>query len=48
MNEKHKLVVMELKCIRSKFGVCRVDRGRNEEVTRRVGLAKSLIDTVET
>jgi len=40
--EKKKVNVFEMKCLRSMLGVTRMDRIRNEEVRRRVGVVKEL------
>ena len=36
--ERRKVNVHEMKCLRSLFGVSRMDRVRNEEVRRRAGI----------
>ena len=36
--ERRKVNVLEMKCLRSLFGVSLVDRVRNEEVLRRAGI----------
>ena len=40
--QKKKLNVLEMKCLRSMLGVTRMDRVRNEEVRRQVGVPKEL------
>ena len=40
--ERKKVNVLEMKCLRSLFGVSRMDRLRNEEVRRRAGIEKEL------
>ena len=40
--EKRKVNVLEMKCLRSLIGVSRMDRVRNEEVHRRVGIEREL------
>ena len=39
--ERKKVNVLEMKCLRSLVGVSRMDRVRNEEVRRRVGIKRS-------
>ena len=38
--ERRKVNALEMKCLRSFFGVSRMDRVRNEEVRRRAGIEK--------
>ena len=38
--KKRKVNVLEMKCLRSLVGVSRMDRVRNEEVRRRVGIER--------
>ena len=38
--ERRKVNVLEMKCLRSLFGVSRMDRVRNEEVRRRAGIER--------
>ena len=45
--DRKRLNVMEMRCLRSMVGVSRVDRVRNEEVRRRVGVDRSLADRVD-
>ena len=40
--ERNKVNVLEMKCLRSLFGVSRMDRVRNEEVHRRTGIEREL------
>ena len=40
--ERRKVNVLEMKCLRSLFGVSRMDRVRNEEVRRRAGIERVL------
>ena len=40
--ERRKVNVLEMKCLRSLFGVSRMDRVRNEEVHRRPGIEREL------
>ena len=40
--ERRKLNVLEMKCLRSMVGVSRMDRVRNEEVSRRAGTEMEL------
>ena len=40
--ERRKVNVLEMKCLRSLVGVSRMDRVRNEEVTRRAGIEREL------
>ena len=40
--ERRKVNVLEMKCLRSLFGMSRMDRVRNEEVRRRVGIEREL------
>ena len=40
--ERRKMNVLEMKCLRSLFGVSRIDRVRNEEVSRRAGIEREL------
>ena len=45
--EKMRLKVMETKCLRSMCGVTRMDRIRNDEIRRGVGVQNRLLCTVE-
>ena len=45
--DRYRLNVMEMRCLRSMVGVSRVDRVRNEEVRRRAGVDKSMSDRVD-
>ena len=38
---------MEMKCLRNKFGVTRIDRIDNEEIRRRAGVQNKLSGRVE-
>ena len=40
--ERRKVNVLVMKCLRSLVGVSRMDRVRNEEVRRRVGIEREL------
>ena len=40
--ERRKVMVLEMKCLRSLVGVSRMDRVRNEEVRRRAGIEMEL------
>ena len=40
--ERRKVIVIEMKCLRSLVGVSRMDRVRNEEVRRTVGIEMEL------
>ena len=40
--ERRKVNVLEMKCLRSLFGVSPMDRVRNEEVRRRAGIERGL------
>ena len=40
--ERIKVNVLEMKCLRSLFGVSRMDRVRNEEMRRRAGIEREL------
>ena len=40
--ERRKVNVLEMQCLRSLFGVSRMDRDRNEEVCRRAGIEREL------
>ena len=46
--ERQKLNVFEMKCLRSMCGVTRLDRLRNEEVRERTGVRKKLAERVDT
>ena len=41
-SEERKVNVLEMKCLRSLVGVSRMDRVRNEDVRRRVGIEREL------
>ena len=45
--ERRKVNVLEMKCLRSLVGVSRMDRVRNEEVRRRVGIEWELSSRVD-
>ena len=47
VNERQKLNVFEMKCLRSMAGVSRLDRLRNEEVRERTGVRKELASRVD-
>ena len=40
--ERRKVNVLEIKCLRSLAGLSRMDRVRNEEVSRRAGIEREL------
>ena len=40
--ERRKINILEMKCLRSLVGVCRMDRVRNIEVRRRAGIKREL------
>ena len=42
MAERRKVTVLEIKCLKSLVGVLRMDRVRNEEVSRRAGIEREL------
>ena len=44
--ERRNVNGLEIKCLRSLVGVSRMDRGRNEEVRRRVGIERELASRV--
>ena len=45
--ERQKLNVFEMRCLRSMAGVTRLDRIRNEEVRRRMGVGRELAAQVD-
>ena len=45
--ERRNVNVLEMKCLRSLFGVSRIDRVSNEEVRRRAGIERELASRVE-
>ena len=45
--ERRKVNVLEMKCLRSLVGVSRLDRVRNKEVRRRVGIEMELVSRVD-
>jgi len=45
--DRRRLDVMEMRCLRSIVGVSRMDRVRNEEVRRRAGVDRSLSERVD-
>ena len=45
--ERRKVNVLEMKCLRSLVGVSQMDRVRNEEVRRRVGIERELASYVD-
>ena len=47
MGEKHKLDVLELKCVRSVCRVTRLDRWENEEMSRRADVRGNMTDRVD-
>lgn len=47
MNERRRLNVLEMKCLRGMLGVTRRDRIRNEEIRRRVGVNMTLPQRVD-
>ena len=46
-SDRRRLNVFEMKCLRSMTGVSLMDRIRNEEVRRRVGIEKDLAARVD-
>ena len=40
--ERRKVNVLEIKCLRSLVGVLRMDRVRNDEVSRRAGIEREI------
>ena len=46
--DRSKVNVLEMKCLRSLFGVSRMDRVRNEEVRRRAGIEMELASRAES
>ena len=47
VEERRKLDVMEMRCLRSMCGVTRLDRLRNEVVRKRVGVDEKLSERVD-
>jgi len=47
VNEKKKLEVFEMKCLRRICGVNRMDRIRNEEIRRRCGIGRGVLERAE-
>ena len=45
--ERQKLVVFDMKCLRSLVGVSRMDRIRNEEIRERTGIRSELAKRVD-
>ena len=45
--ERRKVNVLEMKCLRSLVGVSRMDRVRNEEVSRRAGIGMELVSRAD-
>ena len=45
--ERRKVNVLEMKCLRSLAGVSRMDRVRNQEVSRRAGIERELVSRVD-
>ena len=41
--ERRKVNILEMKCLRTLVGVSRMDRVRNEEVSRRAGIERELL-----
>ena len=41
--ERRKVNVIEMKCLRSLFGMSQMDRVRNEQVRKRAGMERELI-----
>ena len=46
-NEKRKMNVLEMNCLRSLVVVSQMDRGRNEEVFRRAGIKMELVSRAD-
>ena len=46
-DKRSKVNVLETKCLRSLVGVSRMDRVRNEEVRRRVGIGKGFVSRAD-
>ena len=46
-DERRKVNVLEMKCLRSLVGVSRMDRVRNEEVRRRAGIKRELVSRAD-
>ena len=47
VNERNRLNVFEMRCLRSMCGVSRLDRLRNEEIRRRMGVTKEMAERVD-
>ncbi len=45
--ERRRLNVMEMRCLRSMCGVTRMNRMRNDEAGRRIGVVKELAEQAE-
>ena len=45
--ERRKVDVLEMKCLRSFVGVSRMNRVRNEEVRRRTGIERELVNKAD-
>ena len=45
--ERRKVNILEMKCLRSLFGVSRIDRVRNEEVRMRAGIERELVSRAD-
>ena len=46
-DERRKVNVLEMKCLRSLVGVSPMDRVRNEEVRRRAGIERELVSRAD-
>ena len=46
-DERRKVNILEMKCLRSLVGVSRMDRVRNEEVRRRAGTEREFASRVD-
>ncbi len=45
--DRRELNVMEMKCLRSMFGVGQMNQMRNEEMRRKTGIVRELADRAE-
>ncbi len=45
--ERRRINVMEIKCLRNMCGVIHIDRVRNEEVRRKIGVVREFADSAE-
>ena len=44
---RRKVNLLEIKCLRSRWGVSQIDRARNEEVRRRAGIERAFASKVD-